>query len=46
MRRLTQVTQVSQADGKVQTFSYDGTGAGAQTGHLREVSDSSGSTQY
>jgi RHS repeat-associated protein len=43
---LSRVTQINFADGKQQAFFYDGTATGNQIGYLREMQDSSGSTQY
>ena len=40
------VSQITQADGKLQLFSYDGTAAGNQLGTLREITDTSGTTSY
>jgi RHS repeat-associated protein len=43
---LSRVTQINFADGKQQTFFYDGNAAGQQVGYLREMIDASGSTRY
>jgi RHS repeat-associated protein len=40
------VTNITFADGKNQSFLYDGTAQGQQTGSLREMIDASGSTRY
>jgi RHS repeat-associated protein len=40
------VTNITFADGKNQSFLYDGTAQGQQTGSLREMQDASGSTKY
>jgi RHS repeat-associated protein len=49
---LNRLTQVTRADGKVHTFVYDGAATnslivpGAQTGYLRSIVDTSGTTTY
>jgi RHS repeat-associated protein len=43
---LSRVTGITFADGKNQSFFYDGTAAGQQTGSLREMQDASGNTRY
>jgi RHS repeat-associated protein len=43
---LSRVTSISFADGKQQSFFYDGTATGQQKGYLREMQDSSGNTKY